>query len=104
MDDNYHGGSETMENREVVRVTFRLHGPELKQIRDVRDMLSLNSELDAARYLMQRGLEAMSAILASRTASQNMAAQINAKAMLEEMVRTMAALEKEEKDKSPSLP
>lgn len=42
--------------KEVVRVTFRLHGPELQQVREVREMLSLNSELDAARYIMQRGL------------------------------------------------
>lgn len=69
------------ELREVVRIAFRLHGPELASVREVQDMLSLNSELDATRYLMQRGLEAMSATLASRRASTNMAAQVNAAAM-----------------------
>ena len=29
--------------KEVIRVTFRFHGRELEQIREVRDMLSLNS-------------------------------------------------------------
>lgn len=73
-------------DKEVVRVTFRLHGPELDQIRDVRDMLSLNAELDAARYLMQRGLEAMSATLASRKATKNMAAQVTTDAIVQAMV------------------
>lgn len=67
--------------KEVVRIAFRLHGPELESVREVREMLSLNSELDATRYLMQRGLEAMSATLASRKASRNMAAQVNAEAL-----------------------
>lgn len=60
-------------SKEIVRVTFRLHGPELEQIREVRDMLSLNAELDAARYLMQRGLEAMTPILTSRRSQNKMA-------------------------------
>lgn len=79
----------TAEPKEVVRVTFRLHGPELEQVREVREMLSLNSELDAARYLMQRGLEAMSSTLASRRASSNMAAQINPDAIMNGMVQAM---------------
>jgi len=65
-------------DKEIVRVTFRLHGRELEQMREIRDMLSLNSELDAARYLMQRGLEAMSATLASRKASNAMSKAIDA--------------------------
>jgi len=52
--------------KEVVRVAFRFHGAELLQIREVRDMVSLNSELDAVRYLMQRGLEAISGQLGTR--------------------------------------
>ncbi len=73
--------------KEILRITFRLHGPELEQVREVREMLSLNSELDAARYLMQRGLEAMSAILASRRSSQHMASQVNAETLIEHMVK-----------------
>ena len=73
-------------DKEVVRVTFRLHGPELEQVREVREMLSLNSELDAARYLMQRGMEALSASLASRKASRNMAAQVSTDAIVKAMV------------------
>ena len=59
--------------KEVVRITFRLHGPELAQMREVQEMLSLNSELDAARYIMQRGLEAMTPILTSRRSQTQMA-------------------------------
>lgn len=73
--------------KEVVRVTFRLHGAELEQVREVRDMLSLNSELDAARYLMQRGLEAMSATLASRKASKFMVSQVSTEAVVREMIK-----------------
>lgn len=65
-------------SKEIVRVTFRLHGPELEQIREVRDMLSLNAELDAARYLMQRGLEAMTPILTSRRSQNKMAQGVSA--------------------------
>lgn len=75
------------QEKEIVRVTFRLHGPELLQIREVREMLSLNSELDAARYLMQRGLEAMSATLASRQASKKMQAQVSTEAIVREMIK-----------------
>ena len=91
-------------DKEIVRATFRLHGPELDQVREVRDMLSLNSELDAARYLMQRGLEAMSATLASRKASKNMAAQVTSAAIVEAMVAAgfspekMAELENEKRE------
>lgn len=74
------------EPKEVVRIAFRLHGPELASVREVQDMLSLNSELDATRYLMQRGLEAMSATLASRRASKNMAAQMNSNSIVQAMI------------------
>jgi len=80
---------ESEPGKEVVRVTFRLHGAELEQMREVRDMLSLNSELDAARYLMQRGLEAMSSTLASRKASKLMAAAVNPAAITQGMVDAM---------------
>jgi len=73
--------------KEIIRITFRLHGPELEQVREVRDMLSLNSELDAARYLMQRGLEVLSATLASRKASKNMAAMVNSDAIVQAMLK-----------------
>jgi len=68
--------TEPVLSKEVVRATFRLHGPELAQVREVRDMLSLNSELDAARYLMQRGLEAMTPILTSRRSQTQMAQNV----------------------------
>lgn len=73
------------EAKEVVRVTFRFHGAELGQIREVRDMLSLNSEVDAARYLMQRGLEAITATLTSRRVQGQMSQQVN----LEEIMKKM---------------
>lgn len=74
------------ETKELIRVTFRLHGPELEQVREVRDMLSLNSELDAARYLMQRGLEAMTATLSSRRTHAHMMKQVTTEAMIETMM------------------
>lgn len=73
------------ESKELVRVTFRLHGPELEQVREVREMLSLNSELDAARYLMQRGLEAMTPTLSSRRTHAHMMKQVSTEAMIEAM-------------------
>jgi len=76
-------------DKEIVRVTFRLHGPELVQVREVREMLSLNSEIDAARYLMQRGLEAMSATLASRRATTKMGSEVNMAAMMPAMIAAM---------------
>jgi len=85
------------EQKEVVRIAFRLHGPELASVREVREMLSLNSELDAARYLMQRGLEAMSAILASRRASASMASNVNADVIMEALIPKLQKLEKEGK-------
>jgi non-ribosomal peptide synthetase component E (peptide arylation enzyme) len=96
--------------KEIVRVTFRLHGPELEQVREVREMLSLNSELDAARYLMQRGLEAMTPVLMSRRAQTKMAQGVTADQVIgamaqrgfdpEKMLREMVAEEKKlEKEK-----
>jgi ribosomal protein S12 len=73
--------------KEIVRVTFRFHGPELGQIREVRDMLSLNSEVDAARYLIQRGLETMSSTLTNR----RMQTEIVKKVSAEELIKAMFA-------------
>lgn len=73
-------------SKEVVRIAFRLHGPELEQVREVREMLSLNAELDAARYLMQRGLEAMTATLSSRRTHAHMMKQVTTEAMIETMI------------------
>lgn len=72
--------------KEVVRVTFRLHGPELQQVREVREMLSLNSELDAARYLMQRGLEAITPTLSSRRTHAHMAKQVSTEAIMKSLM------------------
>lgn len=83
--------------KEIARIAFRLHGPELASVREVKDMLSLNSELDATRYLMQRGLEAMSATLASRRASASMASGVNAEALVAAMIPKLQQLEKEGK-------
>jgi hypothetical protein len=73
-------------SKEIVRCTFRFHGPELEQIREVRDMLSLNTEVDAARYLMQRGLEAMTSTLTSRRTQRQMAAQVTTEAVVKTMI------------------
>jgi len=70
----------------VVRVAFRFHGAELEQIRDVRDMLNFNSELDAARYLMRRGLEVMQSTLTSRRVQEKMAAIISPESMVKAII------------------
>lgn len=49
-------------------------------------MLSLNSELDAARYLMQRGLEAMTPTLSSRRTHAHMSKQVSTEAILKTMM------------------
>jgi len=82
-------------SKEIVRVTFRFHGPELEQIREVRDMLSLNTEVDAARYLMQRGLEAMTSSLVSRRVQSKMGQQVNAEQLIKQMVEMGFGPEKE---------
>jgi hypothetical protein len=83
-------------SKEIVRVTFRFHGPELEQIREVRDMLSLNTEVDAARYLMQRGLEAISATLTSRRVQTKMASQVTTEAICKTMMGLGFTPEKEQ--------
>lgn len=77
--------SSPSKEKEVVRATFRFYGAELSQLREICDMLSLNSELDAARYLMQRGLEAMTATLTSRRTQAQMAQSVNAEAIIKQM-------------------
>jgi hypothetical protein len=72
--------------KELVRIAFRLHGPELDQVREVREMLSLNTELDAVRYLMQRGLEAMTATLSSRRTHAHMMKQVNTEVIVQTML------------------
>lgn len=72
--------------KEVIRATFRFHGAELDQIREVRDMLNFNSELDAARYLMRRGLEVMQPTLTSRRVQEKMASSISAESVVSAML------------------
>ena len=79
--------------KEVLRVTFRFHGPELVKIREVREMLSLNTEVDAARYLMQRGLEVITATLTSYRVQGQMRQEVNATALIEQMAKIFGAAE-----------
>ena len=72
--------------KEIVRATLRFHGPELQQIREVRDMLSLNTEIDAARFLMQRGLEAMTPVLGTRRLQEKVAAAATAEQIVGAML------------------
>lgn len=74
------------QEKDIIRATFRFHGPELAQLREIRDMLSLNSELDAARYLMQRGLEAMTGTLTTRRTQAQMAQGVSAEQIIKQMV------------------
>lgn len=68
--------------KELVRCTMRLSGAELTQVREVRDLLSLNAEVDACRYLMQRGLEALSGALANRRLMKKMETTFSPQEML----------------------
>jgi len=61
-----------MPKKQLVRCTMRLHGAELAQIREVCELLSLNAEVDGCRYLMQRGLEALSPQLGARRMQRKM--------------------------------
>lgn len=49
-------------------------------------MLNLNTENEAARYLMRRGLEVMQATLTSRRVQERMAENITAEAMIKAML------------------
>lgn len=88
--------------KEVVRATFSFHGAELTQIREVQDMLSLNSELDAARYLMQRGLETMTSALTGRRALEAMAAKVSPASIVQAMMGS-GAFNAEENIKAEKL-
>ena len=70
------------QDKDIIRATFRFHGPELAQLREIRDMLSLNSELDAARYLMQRGLESMQPVLGNRRTQK----QVTPEAIIQQLM------------------
>ncbi len=82
-------------SKEIVRATFRFHGPELKQIREVQEMLSLNTEIDAARYLMQRGLEALTPVLSSRRSQAQMASVVNPQQIFETLLKNGYELDPE---------
>lgn len=76
--------------KELVRCTLRLSGPELSQVREVQDLLSLNTELDATRYLMQRGLEVLSGPLSVRRMARKMEIACSPQEMLPFMEKFIA--------------
>jgi hypothetical protein len=78
--------------KELVRCTLRLSGPELSQVREVQDLLSLNTELDATRYLMQRGLEAISAHLGTRRMLRKMESAYSPQEMLPFMEKLLGPI------------
>jgi len=61
---------------------MRFHGAELAQIREVCELLSLNAEVDGCRYLMQRGLEALSPQLGARRMQRKMEQNFSPQEML----------------------
>ena len=71
-----------MPKKQLVRCTMRLHGPELAQIREVCELLSLNAEVDGCRYLMLRGLEALSPQLGARRMQRKMEQNFSPQEML----------------------
>jgi len=89
--------NDTMAKKELVRCTMRLHGAELAQVREICELLSLNAEVDACRYLMQRGLEALSAPLGVRRIQRKMETTFSPQEMLPFMEKianqTTAAIE-----------
>ena len=66
---------------------MRLHGAELAQIREVCELLSLNAEVDGCRYLMQRGLEALSPQLGARRMQRKMERNFSPQEMLPFMMQ-----------------
>jgi len=76
-----------MPKKQLVRCTMRLHGAELAQIREVCELLSLNAEVDGCRYLMQRGLEALSPLLGARRMQRKMEQNFSPQEMLPFMMQ-----------------
>jgi hypothetical protein len=65
-----------------IRISFRVRGKQLAQIRDVQELLALNTPGDAYQYLAQRGLEALSAQIQARTVIKKFAGLASAEQML----------------------
>lgn len=49
-----------MENRDEIRVNLRCSGAFLRNLRETMELVGLNGEAEAARYLITRGAEALS--------------------------------------------
>ena len=71
---------------DVVRVALRLHGEELERVREVQEALRLNAEIDAVRYLIMRGSEALSVGLSARRAQVDALKGITPDAMVKAML------------------
>ena len=71
--------------QESIRIGLRLSGALLEGTRDVRDMCGLNDETAAARYLVSRGLEALSNQLRAKRLMDKMEEHYTPQQMLDFM-------------------
>lgn len=64
------------------RLSLQLSGEELAKFEEARELLGLNDGASTIRYLVQRGLESMSAQLASRRMIRRVEAEFTPQQML----------------------
>lgn len=67
---------------DVVRVHMAWKGAELASIQEVRDLVSLNDEASTIRYLVTRGIEAMTPQLANRRMIRKLESQYTPQQMM----------------------
>lgn len=72
-----------------MRLNLRASGDFLERLREVRELCSLDSESAAARYLINRGLEAMTAQLQTLRLYRKMEAQFSPQELLPFMERML---------------
>lgn len=65
-----------------IRISFRVRGAQLAQLRDVQEIMGLNTPGEAHQYLAQRGLEAISPQLLARKVFKKFEGLANPQEML----------------------
>ena len=77
--------------QEVVRVNMAWRGDELANLRECQALLRLNDEAATVRYLVARGMEAMSASLGARRLALKMESQYSPQELLPFFEKVIAA-------------
>ena len=68
--------------KENVRISFRVRGPKLAQLRDAQELLGLDSLTETYQYLALRGLETISNQLMQRKVFRDAMGRINVEELL----------------------